>query len=379
MRQILCIVLLLYSVVVPVAAQDDNFLAQGRGTGTNHHKALIAAKRDAIEKGIGMILLSPSEIENFHLKRDVVINKTVGTVTNFEIIAEAKEPDGNTTVTLKALIAKNTLRKDLSTFNILIESMSKPRVMILIDENNIGTRVPDNRAAESAIFTYLTTPYGFDLIDPNVATSIKSSPQKMVDLQGNLAATSALGTQYGAEVIITGTAISRTSEQMSHNLGGMVSVQADITLKAINCTTGRIIGTATDHAAKVHISPQTAGNQAIAKAATRAAGKLLDTIIADWQDQLTNGVTLHLTINTVATFRTKKAIVATLEGLPHVCTVRERAWNKQSAQLQIDLIYKGNPNIFSSKIDGYKMKTGGGSLAVTGVNGQAITLAAQTL
>lgn len=379
MQRILCIVLLFCCVVVPVTAQENEFLAQGKGTGANHNTALIAAKRDAIEKGIGIILLSPSEIENFQSKRNVILNKTVGTVKNFDIIAETKEPDGKTTVIIKTLILKNVLRKNLSAFHILIESMNKPRVMILIDENNIGTRIPGNRSAEDAIITYLKTPYGFDLIDPNVATSIKSSQQKMAELKGNLAATTALGTQYDAEVIITGSAISRTAEQTSHNLGGMVSVQADVTLNAINCTTGSIIGTTTDHATKVHISPKTAGNQAIAKAATRATGKLLETIIADWQNQLTNGITLHLTITAVATSRTKKAIFATLEELPGVGTVRERAWDGQSTQLQIDLIYKGNPNRFNSKIDGYKMKTGGGSLAVTGVNGQTITLAAQTL
>jgi len=39
--------------------------AEGSGEGANAEEALIAAKRNAIEKGIGTILLSQTEIENF--------------------------------------------------------------------------------------------------------------------------------------------------------------------------------------------------------------------------------------------------------------------------------------------------------------------------
>jgi len=42
--------------------------------------------------------------------------------------------------------------------------------------------------------------------------------------------------------------VSREAKQLSQNLGGMVSAQADVTLRAINCSTGSIIGTASAHA-----------------------------------------------------------------------------------------------------------------------------------
>jgi len=48
-----------------VFSQDDNITAEGSGEGISAEEALLAAKRDAIEKGIGIILLSQTEIENF--------------------------------------------------------------------------------------------------------------------------------------------------------------------------------------------------------------------------------------------------------------------------------------------------------------------------
>lgn len=358
---------------------QDALTTEGTGIGVNRDEALMAAKRDAVEKGIGMVLLSQTEIENFQLKRDIVVTKTIGTVSQYEIISETKTSDGNIEIRIKAQLSKSAMRQDLAAFNILIESMDKPRVMVLIDEFNVGTNDPSNQSAETAILSFLKDPYDFNLVDPNVALSIKSSRQKMAELNGDPAQAAAIGLQNGAEVLITGTATSKVAEGISQNLGGMVSVQADVTLRAINCNTGRIAGSAAEHAAKVHISPQTAGNQAIAKAAQKAAGKLLDMIIKDWQSQVNNGLPITVTVNEVKVFRQKNAVISTLTGMSGVSTVRERSWDATSAQLQLEVVYKGNTNGFCTKIDGFKMKSGGGSLAVTGISGQNVTLVAQTL
>jgi hypothetical protein len=324
-----------------------------------------------------MVLLSKSEIENFQLKRDIVITKTIGAVSQYQIISETKNTDGTITIKIKATLSKSSMRQDLAAFNILIETMDKPRVMVIIDETNVGSKSPSNQAAEITILNFLKDPYGFDLIDQSVALSIKSSKQQMAELNGDLKAAAAIGNQYGAEVLITGSALSSKAEGISQNLGGMVSVQADITLKAINCTNGRIIGSAGEHAAKVHISPQTAGTQAISKAAEKAIGSLLDAIIKEWQGQVNNGLPISVTINKVTIFRQKKAIIATLNTLSGITTVRERSWNSTSAELILDIVYKGTTDGFCTKIDGYKLRSGGGFFSVTGVNGNDVTLTTQ--
>ena len=358
---------------------DDGMTIDGTGIGVNRDEALMAARRDAVEKGIGMVLLSQTEIDNFQLKRDIIVTKTSGTVAAYDIISEARRDDATIEITIRAKLSKSAMRQNLAAFNILIESMDKPRVMVLVDETNVGTGAPSNQAAETAILGFLDDPYDFNPVNRNVSLSIKSSRQKMAELSDNPAAAAAIGLQNGAEVLITGTAVSKVAEGISKNLGGMVSVQADVTLKAINCNTGRIAGSAAEHAAMVHISPQTAGNQAIAKAAEKAAGTLLDIIIKDWQNQVNNGLPISVTINEVKTFRQKNAVMATLNGLPDVGSVRERSWDATNAQLQLEVIYKGNTNGFCTKIDGFKMKSGGGSFAVTGISGQNVTLVAQAL
>jgi hypothetical protein len=365
---------ILSQFTVPLFGQSsEDLIVEGIGIGVGHDEALLSAKRDAIEKGIGMVLLSQTETENFMVKRDLVISKTVGAVKEYVIISEKKVTDGTVEMKIKATISRVAMKEDLAAFQILIESMDKPRVMVLVTEDNVGTTEPTNQAAENAVITYLRTPYEFDCIDPAVAAQIKSSKQKMAEIANDAAAAALIGIQNGAEVLITGTAISRTAENVSQNLGGMVSVQADVTLKAINCATGRIISTSSEHVAKVHLNPNTAGTQAIAKASEKATGKLLDLIIKDWQNQANNGIPLNITIKGVGTFAQKSNVLKVLRAIVGVSAVRERDWNAQSAMLILDVQYKGNAEGFCTKADGKALEVAG-KLAVTGVTGQQITL-----
>ena len=197
----------LFFLLSGTLSAQDNFIAEGTGLGANRDEALMGAKRDAIEKGIGMVLLSQSEIENFQLKRDIVVTKTIGAVSKYDIISESRTSDGLIEIKIKAQLSKSAMRQDLAAFNILIESMDKPRVMVLIDENSIGASEPTNQSAETAVLKFLKDPYDFNLIDQSAALSIRSSKQKMAELNGDLNAAAAIGMQNGAEVLITGTAV----------------------------------------------------------------------------------------------------------------------------------------------------------------------------
>jgi hypothetical protein len=377
LRDGICGVLIALCAAAAAASDAGDIIAQGVGVGGNEAEALMAAKRDAVEKGIGTVLLSQTEIENFQLKRDQVITKTIGAVKNYETISQKTSADGLIEITITATLSRSTMHEDLAAFHILLASMDKPRVMAIIRENNVGNESPTNKAAEAAIISFLKDPYDFELVDPSVAASIRTSEEKMTQLTGDAAAAASIGSTYGAEVLITGEAIGRVAEELSKNLGGMKSVQADVTLRAINCTTGRIIATGAGHGAKVHISPFTAGTNAITQATEKAVNGLLDAIMRDWNKQINNGVPLAVTVEGVRSFRDKNALIQTVRGIAGVAAVQERGWDAQSARLRLDVQYKGNANGFCTKADSYKMARGGGSILVTGLQGARINMALQ--
>ena len=354
-------------------ATSPDILQEGIGYGSNEQEAIMAAKRDAVEKGIGTVLLSQTEVQNYMVKKDQIITKTAGSVTKFDILSKKQATDGSFEVSIRATISRSMMRDDLASFHILLESMDKPKVMVVIAENNVGNDQPTNASAEGAIIGFLKSPYDFEIVDPSIVQQVKADATKMAEISGNAAEAAAVGKAAGAEVVISGSAIAREADGMTASLGGMKSVQADVTLRAVSCATGRVIATGTGHGAKVHISPNTAGTQAIALAAEKASKELLRTIIEDWNKQINNGMQLILTVKGVSTFKLKGTVLSTLKSMSDVVSVNERSWDATSAVLVADISYKGNPQGFCEKGDGRAVGTAN-ALSVTGQSGANISL-----
>ncbi len=357
----------------------DQITTDASGVGKTKEEALLAAKKSATRNVIMTLLSSQIEIDSFTAKENDFISKVIGSLKDWKVLSESKESDSLFKIKIRANFPKNSVKKVLISSQILIQSMHKPRIMVLISEENCGYWEPQNQSAEKVIHKYLQDPYKFELINPAVSTSIKSSKQRFGQLFGDLPAAVATGTQNGAEVLIIGTAVSKKSENISHNSSAMISVNADVLLKAINCTTGRLICTESSHSSATDISHITAGNAAIEKAAINAIKNLLDPVIKDWQGQLNIGISINMTINSVKSYRQKKVIIQTLSRIENISMVREQIWDPESFSLNLDIFYRGNPNDLYKKLDGYKLLSGGGSLLVTGINGQSITLSVQVM
>ncbi|MGD9201311.1 MAG: hypothetical protein PVI26_07095 [Chitinispirillia bacterium] len=359
-------------------AENEDIIVKGKGYGSNETEAMMAAKRDAVEKSIGMILLSQTEIDNFQNKRDIVITKSLGAVKMYTVISSTKSFDGAYTIEIKAKISWSVINENLSAFNILLKSMEKPKIMVIIQENNIGYKEPTNCTAENSIVKFLKDSCDFEIVDTNIVASIKTSSKKMASLFADDVSTAAsIGAMHGAEVIIIGKAESRVSEKESNDLGGMKSVSADVKLRVINCTTGKLITSVGRHAEKVHISPYTAGLLAINIASEKAIKELINSVIEKWNRQINNGLPLIVTVSEVSSFRLKNAVIHTLKSIPGIVNVRDRAWDEVKEVLLADIQFKGNTNEFCDRVDGYKMYFGGGSLAITGQNGTNISIVIQ--
>ncbi len=369
---------ILFSLSVTTFALDQ-VTTDASGTGISKEDAILAAKKNATRNIIKTFLTSQIEIDSFTAKEDEFLSKVIGNLKNWELLSESKIPDSVFQISIRANFLKNQIQKELQSSQILIESMHKPRILVLISEENCGNWEPQNQSAEQVINKYLQTPYKFELISPSVAASIKSSKQRILQLCSNLSAAVATGTQNGAEVLIIGTAVSKKSEITPSNLAGMVSVSAEVALKAINCTTGRLIISESEQSSAADISHMTAGKTAIEKASLNTIKKMLDHVIKDWQGQLNIGFSINITINEVKSFRQKNVILQTLSRISNISMIREQFWDPESLVLQLDTYYRGNPNDLYKKLDGYKLLSGGGSLLVTGINGQNITLSVQAM
>ncbi len=152
--------------------KDGDITVTVDGLGLNKADALLQAKRSAVEKGIGTVLISQTEVENFEVKKDIILTKTTGAVKRYDILDEEKQSDGAYFVKIKAVVSLDSIKADLAALKILLESMDKPRMMVMIKEEG-------GNSAETAILDYLTEKE-FDLVDPAAVAALMNEETELI-------------------------------------------------------------------------------------------------------------------------------------------------------------------------------------------------------
>ncbi len=351
-----------------------DIMVEAVGLGINASEAMINAKRDAVEKGIGTFIQSETEVKNFMVSKDVILTRTMGAVKSVKKISETKGPDGVITIKINAVVSTSKIHDNLAALRILLESMDKPRIMVMIKESNVGKNVLSNSTSETEIIKYLTEK-GFDVVDPIVVSKLKQEKKSVLAMEGNSATAATIGADAGAEIIITGTAVSRVADGMQEMLGNMKSCQADVSIKVIVCSTAKIIAAKNGHSAVVHVSPLAGGNIAIAKASKKVMDKyIFEKIVSSWQDVINNGVLLKVAVNNVKVFSASKATINAIKNSStSVVRVIKRKWNRKSGVLDLEVKYKGNSDGFCEVVDGFSVNNKY-KLAVTGNTSNSVML-----
>ncbi|MFH0921202.1 MAG: hypothetical protein V1913_12680 [Fibrobacterota bacterium] len=360
------------------APQPDVKVVEGTGLSTTEQDALTQAKRDAVEKGIGVMLISQTEVKNFMVEKDVVITKTMGAVKKYDVLSNAKTPDGLFEVKIRAEVSLASIKADLAALKILLESMDKPRVMVLIQESRKNEIRPNYTAATTAVIDFLTQKE-FNLIDPAQVAAMMGKDDDDIAraAKGDPVAAAKLGRDNGAEVILVGNATASLGAD-NPMLANMKSGQADIDIKVINCQNGKIIAAKTAHGAMAHIAEETAMNNALVKAANKLMDReLFEKIVANWQDMANNGQELKVTVAGVdgfAKLKDVKTFISTVS--PSVVKVTQRAWTQGTGTLELDVLFKGSSESFAEYLDG-KKTTGGVTLSVADYTSGKVKLTAK--
>jgi len=94
MRNVLLVVLFalfLPSLTLAAAQPTGDKTIVAEGYGSSSQDALLQAKRSAVEEGIGVVLSSETEVENFMLKKDTVITQSFGAVRSYNVLKEEQK------------------------------------------------------------------------------------------------------------------------------------------------------------------------------------------------------------------------------------------------------------------------------------------------
>lgn len=350
-KRIFFALVLLFGFSTSGHGKDISVLASGKGQ--TEQEALLAAKRSAVEKGIGGIIFSQTEVNNFMLQKEIVISKTIGSIKKVDVLSENQTLDGLVEIKIDATVSQEGISNDLNALGILMESMDRPRMMVFVNESFAGQRT---HICETALIKRFKD-RRFNIVDPMTVASFMENDEALVGkiISGDHAAALQFATNHGAEVIVIG----NVSTSLGPKMFDMYSAQAEVSLQTVLCSNGEVIASKNIHAAAAHISKETAIRQALENAvdklfyksySKKSTTSFMDDIIALWQDWQNNGATIKVTIKRVQNEKTchdVKGLIETTDN--NIVEVISRSWQKNRCELEVR--YNGKTDTLSSEID----------------------------
>jgi hypothetical protein len=305
-------------------------------------KAIEDAMRKAVEQAIGTTVTSNTLVQNAVLVEDNILSWSSGYVSNYKITREGAGPADSYEVEMLATVDTGSLRNDAAALADMIEKMGNPRMMLLVDEKNIGVSEKwyyfsvDVTACETAMIDVFRNK-GFEVVDPATAKENAQREQVVAALEGNAQKAAALAKTQDAEWIITGKAIANVAS--GFNLGGMKSCQANITARLVRADDAKIIATASEHAAVPHIDEVTGGTQAIEKASRKCAENLLQKVMAEAQKSFYNQTTVNLRVEGFQSYNELQDFINKMKYYVRgIKSVNERGVSGAYANLDVKIV-----------------------------------------
>jgi hypothetical protein len=297
------------SDIMETTAQGVGVIVDNNTSGARD-QAVQDALRMAVEQAAGIMVASETMVQNYEVLRDQIYSKSQGYIRNFQITDEKVE-GSLYKVTVQASVSEGNLKDDLMALGLLIARKNKPRIMIMVAEQNVGMHYysfwwgvkaghADIGIAENTLMEILAQK-GFNVVDHAVkAKDVKlANPYQIESLSDEAVQT--IGNLFDAEVVIYGKALAKLAGSVMGT--SMKSAQADISLRAVNTDNGQVIAAASHHAAAVHPSEVTAGANALKIATESIADQLVAQISDRWNSDLSSGGMIQLTVSGADTYR----------------------------------------------------------------------------
>lgn len=387
MKRLAIFILLQLILVLPVLAQAPDTTARevvAKGIGSiidgdvahARDDAIDDALRSGLEQSLGMLLESETLVENYQLLEDRIFSKTQGYVQNYDVVKEGKRDETLYEVTLRASIRLTDLKSDLDGIATLMRRKNTPRIVVMIQERNVGEGdryfEADMNTAETAIMDVMMSK-GFKFVDQTTVRANIRRQEAAAMLEGAPAQAAAIARTLGAEVAVTGKAIAKATEVEVFG-SKQRSQQATVNLRAIRTDTGDIIATASAQGAFPHINDVIGGTKAIEKASHKASEEIIEKILSRWNSDVSQGSSLSLEVTGIDGFDMLAAFKASLPyWVRGMNSVNQREWSGERALFEVQMT--GNSDDLAQRLSG---KQGNGfTVKVTGMTQNSVSVKLQ--
>jgi hypothetical protein len=294
-------------------------------------RALDDAKRKAVEQVAGAHVSATSVTESFELVEDRILSRASGFVKRYEVLDEVREGDVYR-VRIQAEVDAASLVDDLERL-----FGTKPRVIVLVAEQNIGSSEPSywwGSSGASADLSLMQTslisawqPRGYKFVDPGMLGGefeVKG-PMSSPDLSNGAARR--IAADADADVAVVGKVLVNDAGAMMDGVD-MHAYHAVGTLRVLSVDTGEILAVADDTGVAAHVDPNLGGRLAIKALAKKVGQSLEEKLLSRWTTEAASSRDVELVVTGVrsgAVARTiEKRVAERIRGVERIRARRRR-------------------------------------------------------
>lgn len=295
--------------------------------------ALQNAFRRAVEQVVGVALESKTVVKDSELLNDKIFSKSRGLIKTYRIVGEKVEGDAYR-IMVFASVSRYKLEQGLDDAGLLLKKLGKPRIaVVVVEQSSDGGRVPGGVVENHLVASMGKR--GYALVDRQAMLAVEHEVVKgQGDYTDAVVRAAAAG---GAEVVIVGQAVARSSSALSGT--NLRPVQVTVTCRAVEVDSGELLATVTATQQALHVNPATASNEAFQRAATELTENLQRQMIAAWTKRLTGLRTLRMTVSAIPHADISRLQESLKEQMSQVEAVHDRGYRGQ--QLRLDLEVTG--------------------------------------
>ena len=153
-----------------------------------------------------------------------------------------------------------------------------PRVMIMIDEQSLGTIATSEveSMAVSKLLEQNVPVVNQDMVRANIARN-----QQMLQMAGDNRGAASLGTQFGADIVLVGEAVAKPSARRISDTN-LRSYQAVATLRAVRTDNAATLAAASQDATQVGLEDVSGSAKALRAAAEASLNRIIPEMLAKW-------------------------------------------------------------------------------------------------
>lgn len=329
---------------VSVRVEGVAALEPGEDLAKIRDEALRDAWRRAIEEGVGLVLRAESYALNYQAISDEIWTSTQGYIKEYKVIEENKD-DSFYRVTISAEVDMLKLGQALDDLGIEIDRIGNPRIVVLMEEWNLGTTQPVS-IAEAAIREAFCM-RGFTVVEPEETVGYQ---QALHLAQNNAEAATEIAQALGADVAIVGDVWADPAGSIERGAFTWHAAMAFADVYVILRDTGETLTSVLVQETATKLTPELAGSEAIKKATYACIPQLIIETIAGLNYMSPNAIrALTLFVDGIESYSQALALKQVLGSLRELSQARLRRYGELLATF--DLVYLGPAETLAQELE----------------------------